>query len=222
MVTVAALNHRALTGQGQYIDFSMAEALSASIPEAILDFQMNDRLKPPMGNQDDWDAPHNVYHCKGSDRWVAIAVTDDEEWKALCGVIGRPEMASEPNLTLADGRRERRNEIDAAISEWTAKHEDYEAMKLLQEAGVPAGPSLDISRVFHERQLREGGYFHQLRTSDGELRDLPALPWRFEGERGPHLAGAPVIGQDNDYVFKELLGLSALDVTSLTEKQIIY
>ena len=222
MVTVAALNHRALTGQGQYIDFSMAEALSASIPEAILDFQMNDRLKPPMGNRDDWDAPHNAYHCKGSDRWIAIAVTSDEEWKALCEVIGRPDMASDPSLANANGRRERLDEIDAAISAWTSIREDYDAMKLLQVAGVPAGPSLDISRVYHEPQLREGGYFHQLQTSDGELRDLPALPWRFEGERGPHLTAAPVMGQDNDYVYKELLGLSESDVTRLIEEQIIH
>ena len=95
-------------------------------------------------------------------------------------------------------------------------------MKLLQAAGVPAGPSLDISRVYHEPQLREGGYFTQLETSDGELRDLPGLPWRFEGERGPHLAAAPVMGQDNDYVYKELLGLAESDVTRLVEEQIIH
>ena len=92
MVTVAALNGRAVTGRGQYIDFSMAEALTASIPEAILDYQMNHRVREPMGNRDDWYAPHGLYHCAGEDRWVAIAVTNDEEWNSLCWLIQRLDL----------------------------------------------------------------------------------------------------------------------------------
>ena len=222
MATVAALNSRLVTGRGQYVDYSMAEALSASIPEAILHYQMNDRVKEPMGNRDDWDAPHGMYHCNGSDRWVAIAVTNDEEWKALCHLIGRPDLDSDPRFAGAGGRREHQDEIDSAISEWTSGLEDYEAAQALQDAGVPAGPYLDVSRVFHEPQLREGGYFSRLRTSDGELHDLPGVPWRLEGQPGPHNAAAPAPGQHNDYVYGELLGLSTAEVARLIEHQIIF
>ena len=222
MVTAAALNNRALTGQGQYVDFSMAEALSASIPEAILDYQMNSRVKEPLGNRDDWDAPHGVYHCSGADRWVAIAVTNDEEWASLCHLIDRPDLAAEPKYADAAGRRERQGQIDATITEWTMQHEDHEAMHLLQQPGVPSGPSQDILRVFNEPQLSEAGYFTNLRTSDGELRDLPGLPWRFDGEPGPHLTEAPVLGQHNAYVYQELLGLSGPEVDRMVEEQIIY
>ena len=222
MVTAAALNNRALTGQGQYVDFSMAEALSASIPEAVLDYQMNSRVKEPIGNRDEWYAPHGVYHCPGADRWVAIAVTDDEEWNSLCHLIERPDLAAEPKYAEAAGRRERQDLIDAAITKWTMQHEDHEAMHLLQQAGVPSGPSQDILRVFNEPHLSEAGYFTNLRTSDGELRDLPGLPWRFDGEPGPHLTEAPVLGQHNAYVYQELLGLSGPEVDQMVEEQIIY
>ena len=222
MVTVASLNNRALTGEGQYVDFSMAEALSACLPEAVLDYQMNDRVKEPMGNRDDWYAPHGVYHCFGSDRWVAIAVTNGSEWAALCGLIGRSDLTSNLKYATAEGRRQFQDELGTAITEWTMQHEDIEAMRLLQQAGVPAGPSQDILRVFQEPQLSEAGYFNRVKTRDGEERDLPGLPWRFEGTQAPILTEAPVLGEHNDYIYGELLGLSQGVVARMVEEQIIY
>lgn len=222
MVTLAALNHRAVTGEGQYIDLSMAEALSASIPEALLDYQMNGDIPAPQGNRDTWDAPHGVYPCAGEDRWIAIAVTSESEWQALCGVIERPDLAADPGLLNAEGRRRRCDELDAAMTLWTRHQDDEAAMHRLQAAGVPAGPSLDIARVYQSPQLREGGYLRPLRTSDGETRDLPGLPWRFSDLDDHHIAAAPVLGQDNTYVYQELLGLSEAEVARLVEAQIIY
>ena len=174
MITVAALNHRAVSGQGQYVDLSMAEALSASIPEAILDYQMNGKMPAPQGNRDTWEAPHGVYHCAGDDRWLAIAVTNDAEWQALCRVIDRADLAADPRLLTAAGRRQHRDQMDAAITAWTRAQQDYDAMHCLQAAGVPAGPSLDILRVYHDPQLRQGGYLTELQTSDGAE---PSPPW---------------------------------------------
>jgi len=222
MITVAALNHRAVTGQGQYIDVSMAEALSASIPEAILDYQMNGAMRPPQGNRDTWDAPHGVYRCAGEDRWLAITVTHDAEWQALCRVLGRSDLAADPDLATAAGRRQHQDRLDAAITAWTCQHEDDAAMQQLQAAGVPAGPSLDIVRVYHDPHLRASGYFTRLQTSDGETRDLPGLPWRFVGLEPPHITAAPVLGQHNAYIYGTLLGLSAADIARLVEAQIIY
>jgi len=222
MVTATALNYRTVTGHGQYIDFSMAEALTASIPEAILDFQMNHRVKEPIGNDDDWFAPHGVYHCSGDDRWVAIAVTNEDEWASLCRLIKRPDLFADPNLADAEARRAHRDQLDSAITEWTLGHQDHEAMVLLQGAGVPAGPSLDIGRVYHESHHLETGYFTNLQTSDGELRDLPGMPWEFDGERRSSITAAPVLGQHNTYVYQELLGLSQIEIDRLVQEQIIY
>ena len=222
MITVAALHHRAVTGAGQYIDLSMAEALSASIPEAILDYQMNGAVPAPQGNHDAWDAPHGVYPCQGDDHWIAIAVTNDAEWQALCRVLERPDLAADARLLAAAGRRQHQDELEAAITAWTRRQQDYTAMHLLQTAGVPAGPSLDMHRVYHDPQLRAGGYLTPLQTSDGATRELPGLPWRFVDLEPPHITAAPVLGQDNMYVYHELLGLSEADIVRLAEAQVIY
>ena len=222
MVAAAALNHRVVAGEGNYVDFSMAEALTASIPEALLDYQMNDRVPEPMGNADHHHAPHSVYRCKGDDRWLAIAVTSDEEWRALCGVIGRHDLSDDVALTDTKGRSEQQKRIDAAITAWSQQHEDYEAMRILQEAGISATPYLSPQRVFTDPQLREGGFFTTLIASDGKQRDLPALGWRFEGGPEPRITAAPVLGQHNNYVYGELLGLSDDEVAQFIEEQIIY
>ena len=222
MVTAAALNHRAVTGEGQYVDYSMAEALTACLPEALLDFQMNGRERRPEGNADGRYAPHNVYRCKGPDRWIAIAVTQDEEWRALCGVIGRPDLAAAPRLATAAGRRAHQDDIDAAIAAWTKDQDDYEAMHRLQQAGVPAGPSLEPSRLFHDPHLRQGGYFTRLQTHDGRWRDLPGVGWRFDGGPAPCVTPAPALGRDNDTIYRDLLGLSDAETAQLVEEQIIY
>ncbi len=222
MVATAALNHRAVSGEGNYVDFSMAEALTASIPEALLDYQMNDRVPEPMGNADSRHFPHNVYRCKGSDRWLAIAVSGEDEWRALCTVIGRLDLLHNSALSDAQDRREQQKKIDAAVSEWTRQREDYEAMHALQNAGVSAAPYLSPERVFTDPQLREGGFFSTHTASDGEQRDLPALGWRFEGGPAPRITAAPVLGQHNDYVYGELLGLSDDEIAQLIEDQIIY
>ncbi len=222
MVAAAALNHRAVSGEGNYADFSMAEALTASIPEALLDYQMNDRVPEPMGNADRHHAPHNVYRCKGSDCWLAIAVTGNEEWQALCDAIGRQDLSDEKSLADPNGRLNQQQRIDAAITEWTQQHEDYEAMRILQAAGVSATPYLSPERVFTDPQLREGGYFTTRTASDGNRRDLPALGWRFEGGPKPRITAAPVLGQHNDYVYSELLGLSSEEVAKYIDDQIIY
>ena len=222
MVAAAALNHRAVTGEGNYVDFSMAEALTASIPEVLLDYQMNDRVPEPMGNADSHHAPHNVYRCKGDDRWLAIAVATDDEWQSLCETIGRQDLAADGELAEAQGRRMRQHEIDAAITHWTQRHDDYEAMHILQNAGISAAPYLNPQRVFTDPQLREGGFFTTHTASDGKQRDLPALGWRFHGGPEPRITAAPVLGQHNYYVYGELLGLSDTEVTRLIEDQIIY
>ena len=222
MVAAAALNHRVVTGEGNYVDFSMAEALTASIPEALLDYQMNDRVPEPIGNDDHHHAPHNVYRCKGDDRWLAIAVTNYEEWRALCGVIGRHDLSDDVALTDTKGRREQQQRIDAAITAWSQQHEDYEAKRILQDAGISAAPYLSPQRVFTDPQLREGGFFTTLIASDGKQRDLPALGWRFEGGPEPRITAAPVLGQHNNYVYGELLGLSDDEVAQFIEEQIIY
>ncbi|MXY22474.1 MAG: CoA transferase [Dehalococcoidia bacterium] len=222
MITVAALNHRLETGTGQYVDFSMAEALSASLPEALLDYQMNGIEPVPVGNRDRNLAPHSVYRCAGDDRWIAVEVHTSEQWHSLCEVIGRADLVSDSNLDTPEGRKAREDEIDRAIGAWTSEIDDEEAFHLLQRAGVPCGLSLDMGRLHAEPQLNEGGYLTSIEYPDGAERVLPTLPWRFDGSPDFQLGPAPELGHDSAYMYSELLGLSDADIEALIEERVIY
>ena len=222
MITLAALNHRAATGQGQYVDFSMAEALSASLPEALLEYQMNATEPVPLGNGDRNSAPHAAYKCAGDDRWIAVEVHTPEQWRALCRVIGRLDLADDPSLNAPEGRRAREDELNAAITGWTSQRDDVQAFETLRRAGVPCGPSLDMGRLHAEPSLNDGGYLMPVEYPDGTERVLPTLPWRVNGRREYTLKPAPELGQDSAYVYNELLGIPAHETRELSESRIIY
>ncbi len=222
MVTVAALAHRAATGQGQYVDFSMAEALTASIAPALLDYQMSGKLREPMGNLDLAHSPHDLYRCAGNDEWVAIAVTSADEWRALCRVMGRSDLADVPAYARAGGRRRDRQAIDAAIGAWTAGRGAEDAARILQDAGVAASASRNSLQVYEDESLRRGGYFAPVATSDGETRMLPGIGWRFAGGPQARLTAAPALGQHNDYVYRELLGVGETEFATMVEERVIY
>ena len=222
MITLAALNHRVETGTGQYVDFSMAEALSASLPEALLEYQMTGQEPQPLGNGDRFAVPHGVYKCLGDDRWIAIEVYHSDDWQALCTAIKRPDLLADRVLATPGGRRERQEEIDSAISAWTSERDEWDAFDRLQEAGVPCGPSLDMGRLHAERQLNAGGYMTPVDYPDGTQRVLPTLPWRFDGQKIQEVRPAPVLGQDSDYLYRELLGLENDEIVGLIESQVIY
>ena len=144
---LAALHHRGITGEGQYVDASQCEALVALCPEAILDYTLNGRVQGPVGNRDSAMAPHGVYRCKGENNWVSIAVATEGEWRALCGAIGRPELLSDSRFLDERLRHQNQDELDRVVSEWTVNLSDYEAMHILQEEGVPASAVLSNSQV---------------------------------------------------------------------------
>ncbi len=109
----AALIHRKRTGQGQYIDLSNLEALEMLMPEALLEYAMNRRDLPAMGNRDRWMAPHNCYKTLGdAEQWVSIAVGTEDEWRALCDAMGKPSMADDPRFRDAAARKQNEDELD--------------------------------------------------------------------------------------------------------------
>ena len=222
MVTMAALAHRAATGEGQYVDFSMAEALTASIAPALLDYQMSGKLREPMGNLDLAHSPHYLYRCAGDDEWVAIAVTSADEWRALCRVMGRSDLADVPAYARAGGRRRDRQAIDAAIGAWTAGRSAEDAARTLRDAGVAAAASRNSLQVYEDESLRQGGYFTPVTTGDGETRLLPGIGWRFADGPLARLTAAPALGQHNDYVYRELLGLAEAEFATMVEERVIY
>lgn len=217
---LAALIRREKTGKGEYIDMSGVEGVAAAIPETTIDYSMNNVVRGPMGNRDEMMAPYGVYQCKGDDRWIAIEVTNDDEWKSMVEVMGSPEWAKDEKWDAQESRWKNQDELNKLIGEWTKDHKAYDLMHKLQKAGVAAGPSLDMEELIEDEHCKERKIFvtHEHPVS-GPVISMRA-PWTssMAQENGP----APLLGQHNDYVFKDLLHMTDSQIAELTEKQVIF
>ncbi|MBI2908940.1 MAG: CoA transferase [Chloroflexi bacterium] len=216
---LAALEQRRRTGQGAYIDLSMSEVIAALIPDALLNFNMNGRNQGPRGNRDSLMAPHNAYQCKGNDSWAVISVTNDEEWAALCDIIGKPGWRQDPRFANPSARSANPSEIDAAVAQWTSQHTSQEVMDRLQRAGIPAGRSSSIDQLSEDLQLKARGHFVEV----PDYRSGTITTLRLPGttpENSVH-AAAPAAGEHNSYVLKELLGMTDSEVRQLEEEDVV-
>ncbi len=205
---VAALDHRNRTGEGQYIDLSQAETSQQFLAPALLDYFANSEVLSRTGNASPDYAPHGVYPVEGEDRWIAIAVTNDEQWAAFCDVIGKPDWIGDSALATAAGRVARCEALDATVAEWT-RGKDVEALEqLLQSRGIPAHRVAGSSDAFADPQLEARGHFVQVEHP--EMGTIPVEASRMVFSETPAVVSrpGPTFGQDNDYVLREVLGLS--------------
>lgn len=219
---LVALHHRFETGEGQYIDVSMAEASASFLGDLIMDYVMNERVGKPIGNQDNIMAPHGCYRCQGEDKWVAIAVSSQDEWKSFCGAIGNPGWTKKEEFSDELSRWKNQEELDKLIEEWTKKHHHYEVMKLLQGAGVMAGASLGLDELVSDPQLREREFFIDMEHPVMGKLCLAGLPWRLSDCSRGNYYSPPLLGEHNDYVFGELLGMPKEEIRRLEKEKVIY
>ncbi len=219
---LAALRHRSTTGEGQYIDLSQWETLLAVMPEAIMEYTLNGRLRPRMGAGDDIMAPHGCYRCKGEIKFVAIAVASDEEWRALCQAMGMPELAADDRFSDRFRRWKNQDELDEILEEWTQNHTPYEVMERLQRVGVAATPSLNVQEFVEEPHLIARGFWVEDDHPEAGKRILPGLPFKLSKTPGQICRHAPLLGGDNDYVYGELLGMAPQEIQGLVEEKVFY
>jgi benzylsuccinate CoA-transferase BbsF subunit len=211
---IAALHHRAATGEGQFIDYSQCEGVSSLIGEVLLDYEMNGRSPGRQGNADELMAPHNVYPCWGVDRWIAIAVETDEEFAALARVIGRPELAADPRFVDAASRKRNETELDAIVSGWTRVRDRDLIANTLARAGVAAAPSRDALDLFHDPHLQARGAFVEVDQPGVGPRRFAGPPWTMSGG-GVEPRHAPMLGEHNDYVLRQILGMTEAEIAAL-------
>jgi len=219
---LAALYHRSKTGEGQYLDLSMVESELAFAPEAAIEYAMNGKVRGRVGNRDDVMAPHGCYRCKGVDKWVAIAVSNDEEWVALCKSMGNSELAKDKRFSDALCRRDNQDELDRLIEDWTRKHDHYEVMKRLQEAGVMAGASLNIEDLGSDPHLKERGFLVDIEYPDKTKIRRLASPLNLSSTGRGIYKYAPALGEHNRYVFGELMGMSDEEIKRLENEEVLY
>ena len=212
---VSALLYRRRTGKGMHIDLSQVEGLIAFNADSILDYTMNGRIRERMGNRDRVIAPHGTYRCKGEDQWVSIAITSDEVWASFCRAIGEPAWTKDPRFADYPGRYNNQDELDKLITTWTVQHGHYEAMHILQAAGVPAGPVLDAKELIEEPHLNARGIWetvaHPVAGTKPEVG-----PFALFSKTPLHIrTPAPCLGEHNEFIFGKLLGMSAEEIADL-------
>lgn len=218
---MSALHHRARTGEGQHIDLAMTEVVLSFIAEEVMEFTMNARDRGRRGNQDDIMAPHGCYPCKGEDKWVAIAVSDDNEWRSLCKVMGDPDWGRDDRFADSVSRWQNQDALDELMARWTKNFPTQEVTRLLQRAGVAAGPSQSGADLAEDEQLQNRGFYVGLEQPQVALKRFPGLPITLEDGAVPDYEPAPLFGEHNRYVFNELLGLPQNETAALVSKGVI-
>ncbi len=213
---MAALHERDRTGKGQLIELAQAENSTTMFPQAIMDASLNGRIQESTGNRDvQGYAPNGVFQCAGADSWLAISVRTNEEWRALAGVLERPDLAGDPRYATAAAREANQGDLEAILAEWCRKKDARALMYRLQGAGVPAGAVLDPRDAFWSPQLHARGFWERLHHEFTGTWEWPGPPIRLaSGDHRPSLP-PPGLGQYNEYVWKELIGVSDAEYDDL-------
>jgi crotonobetainyl-CoA:carnitine CoA-transferase CaiB-like acyl-CoA transferase len=223
-----ALYRRNLTGAGTEIDVSAIEAGINLVGPILLDVSVNGRSAVrddfPTGNRLEWPpaAPHGVYPTLGDDRWVAIAVFDDRQWAGLVGALGDPPWAADERLATQDGRHAHQDLLDGHLAAWTAARDRHDITELLQAAGVPAG-AVQNAEDLNERdpQIAHRGVFFEMDHPVIGRARFEGNPFFFSRLEPDHWRSAPLLGEDNAYVFKEIVGLDDDEYERLSSEAVV-
>ncbi|MFQ5933373.1 MAG: CaiB/BaiF CoA transferase family protein [Dehalococcoidia bacterium] len=231
---VAALEYRQRTGKGQHLDLSQYECATHFLAPAIMDCLVNGHVLGRQGNLDDAYAPHGVYPCKnggpspnspGAGRpggsWCAIAVTSDEEWTALCKVLGNPPWSREGHFSTLAGRKQNEEELDRLLGEWTAQHQAEEVMELLQRQGVPAGVVQSQSDLWEDPQLKHRGFFQWLDHTECGPMPYDGLQFLLSKTPGKLRMPHALIGEHNELILKNFLGISDDEIADLIAGEVL-
>ncbi len=218
---LAALHYRARTGEGQFIETAQVEGTAAAMEVAFLDYFANGRIAASMGNRDPNAVPQGCYPCWGDDAWCVISCTTEAQWQALARMIGGDDLAAAPRFASAAARWPLHDEIDDLISEWTRQHTPHQVMQLLQDVGVPAGAVQTGEDLWRDIHLRQRDYMVTIDHPEPGPLEHPGMSVRLHDAPGQLRRPAGRLGEDNEMVFRGLLGLTADEFTRLAEAGVI-
>ncbi|HEY48841.1 MAG TPA: CoA transferase [Dehalococcoidia bacterium] len=219
---MAALYYRERIGKGQYIDMAQIEVGASTIGEAFMEYFMNGRVMGTAGNRNRAMAPNNNYPCKGEDKWVSIAVKTDDEWRGLCDAIGNPPWTGEERFSDRANRMSNQDELDKLVSAWTIELNYYEAMDILQKAGVAAAPCLDLTERFSDPHFESRETHFQVEHPATGVDIIAGIPFKLSETPCEVRRPAPMLGEHNEYVLGKLLGKSKDEIAQLIEEKVIY
>ena len=228
IMLMAAIRRQRMTGTGCYIDMSQCETGLMLSGTSILEHQITGKPTQRYGNRMPFQAwsPHGAYRCSGDDNWIAISIQSDEQWRSLVEEMGRPSWALDARLATADGRKRNEDELDRNVTSFTENCDRYDLMNRLQARGIPAGVVQKApDRFDRDPQLKSRGYYVDLPHSEIGTWPVEGFPGKLS--RSPADIGgttrraAPKLGEDNAFVYGELVGLTAVEMAALSEEGVI-
>ena len=218
LLLATALLHRARTGQGQYLDLSQVEGGIVCLAENVATYAANGTVLNRMGNRARHAAPHGVFRCadeEGRERWIALAIHDDDDWQRLVGILGRPTWALDGSLATAAGRLAQVDALEARLAEWTAPHSAAALAESLQRSGIDAAPVLDLGDLHADPQLAHRRHFRTVEHPVLGKHPAETHAIRFSDMEPELRRPAPRLGEHTDTVLRDLLDMTGDDIARL-------
>ena len=214
LAIAAALSYRYRTGKGQYIDAAQMESAIPLLSPVLLEYVVNGKEAARIGNRATYAAPHGVYRCKGDNRWCVVTVFTDDQWEKFCQAIGKPAWVESAEFATLRGRLENVDRLDRLVEEWTMDHSPEEVMSLMQGAGVTAGVVQGGQDLDSDPQLKHRHFYWELEHPEMGSLTYSGMPARLS--KTPYeMRRAPMLGEHNEYVYTELLGIPDEEVAQL-------
>lgn len=218
LALLVAIDNRRITGQGQYLDVAQYECGVSFLSPTILDYFVNGRILERKGNSSERMAPHGVYPTLGEDKYVAIAVANDQEWNDFCQAIGNPELIQNPKFATLSARVKNDGELDRIIDDWTKNKDAREVMTLLQGMGVPCGVVNNSEGMYHDPQYKHDTRFREIPHPDTGTCLADANPLKLSKAPQVEPVHAPNIGEHTEFVCREILDLSDEEFSTLAQE----
>lgn len=220
LACLAALHHRERTGEGQFIDLSAVEAMSSLVGDSLFAYAVTGEVPQPDGNFHPEMAPHGAYPCANGE-WLSIAITDDAEWRALCAVLEAEALAADPRFVTSIGRIAEHHALDAALGELTRSQDAAALGERLRQAGVPAFRSQSSLDLCGDGWLWGREAYRMVSDHRRGSRPVIGPSWRMTPDPARVEKGAPLLGEHNDYVYREILGLPQARLDDLIARKVI-
>lgn len=211
---IAALEYKRRTGRGQYLDLSQLESSLHFLSPLFLNYDVNGEEAIRDGNRSPDAAPHGAYRCKGQDRWCAIAVDSEAAWSAFVAALRQPVWTQDLRFSTLHGRKANEDELDKLVEAWTIERPAEEVADNLQNAGVAAGVVKNARDMFEDPQLRHRQHYRVLDHPEMGPHTYDYPP--FHLSRTPaEMTRCPCLGENTEFVLKELLGMSDEEYVNL-------
>jgi crotonobetainyl-CoA:carnitine CoA-transferase CaiB-like acyl-CoA transferase len=210
-----ALLSRRRTGKGQYVEMAQREVLTSQIGEYVVGYSIDGKIPERIGNRHPSYAPHGCYPAAGKDRWVTIACRNDAEFVSLCSAMGDESLALDPRFRDAHTRHHNQDALDEIIADWTRDRASEAIFQQLAEAKVPCAPVLNHVDLYHDKHLRERGFFEKVEHRDAGSWEMDGPAYRFAHRPTSIRRNAPAFGEHNDFVLREIAGLTDSEIAEL-------